>query len=628
MTQTLRYYQEQAFCSVVEAQAQGWKSVLVTQATGTGKTTVAAELTRYALLHGKRVLFVAHTQELIGQALRSLQRHCGLDEFDIAPEINVAVAPHSCRVVVGSLMTIKNPSRLYWFRPDVVIYDEAHRCGSDTHKGIKSVYPEAFHIGVTATPKRGDRQALHAFNVDGSPALIERNGVPTAADVAEAIFEKHVFAYGLKQAQRDGWIVPFRWQPVQTNTDISRVKLDKRGDLAEKDLANQIDNAERTNLLINAWMQETPGQQTVMFCASVEHAVHSTELWRQAGIHAECIVSKEPEDPAHKALVTTESSERFRVLAEFNARRFPVVVNYGTLTEGVDVPACSCIIMARPTNIWSLYTQCIGRGGRPLSGLVDGLETAEERRWAIETSDKPFCTVLECQDISGKHNPMQLPDLLDLPAHIAAEDVDLTEARRLLAEEKEKQREAEEVERKKREQVIAPLVVGFGKATVTLGEPTSEIRTQERAAQVWKATETGYALSKGTPGYANNLQELEGGWWSVYVTGPDGSDVFNKAYRFDKDKHEALTPFLERIAVLTNRRIAEHSDAADRAATFHALKPLDRWILNQGGVSNEQIRRMTLAEAKGKLTSLRIAYRAERMKAEREAKSYQQQEAA
>lgn len=627
MSQTLRDYQQEAVCAVLSAQEAGWRSVLVTQATGTGKTTVAAELVRRALCQGKRVLFVAHTQELIGQALKSLQRHCDLDEFDIAPEINVATAPHSCRIVVGSLMTIKNPERLSWFRPDVVIYDEAHRCGSATHKAIKALYPGAFHVGVTATPKRGDRQALHAFHLDNSPVMVEKDGVPAAADLAETIFEKHVFAYGLRQAQRDGWIVPFKWLPVPTKTDLSSVKVGKDGDYTDSALSEKLDDDDdRTVLLINAWKQVAADCPTLMFCTSVVHAVHSTLLFRQAGIHAECIVSKEPELPEHKAVVTVDSSDRFRIIEDFKRGKFPVLVNYGTLTEGVDVPNCSCIIRARPTTVWALLCQIIGRGGRPLPGTVDGLETAIDRLWAIETSAKPHCLIIEPQDIHGKHDPARLPDILDLPAGVEIEDLDLKSARALLAEEKEKQREAEGIERKKREQAIAPLVVGFAKKDVTLSAPVEEIHTEERSAQIWVAGKKGYSLQSTKKGYEDTLREIGADRWAVTVTAPDGETIFNKQYKFDREKHETLTKFINQIAVLANKRIEDHSDMTERRDKMESLTRAERWHLERAGISYEQAAAMGKKELVGKLVSLKIGYQADKMKAKREQAQQAQQQ--
>lgn len=622
--QTLRDYQAEAVAAVVAAQRAEWLSVLVTLATGAGKTVIASELVRIALSEGKRVLFVAHTQELIGQALKRIQEYCDLDEFDIAPEINVMHAPHSCRVVIGSLLTIQKPERLYWFQPDVIIYDESHRCGSATHKSIKARYPCAFHVGVTATPKRGDKQALACYQMDGTAFKVEKHGVETAATEEDAIFQKHVYQYGLRQAQGDGWIVPFKWLPVPTKTDISRVPLNADGDFQEKALLAATEcNDERAVILINAWQKAAADRPTLWFASSVEDAVHTTELLRQAGVLAECILSKEPADPEQKRLVTVESNARFQLLARFNAGKVPIVVNYGTLTEGVDAPACSCIVRARPTTVWSLAIQMYGRGGRPLPGVVDDSMTAEDRIFAIWSSDKPECLIIEPQDIHGKHDPMRLPDILDLPAGVVIEDLDLKSARALLADEKAKLAAAAEEERLKREQIVAPLSMGFGKRSVNLPEPSSEIRTQEKFAQTWGSCDGGFTYKKVPAGYLSEAIELESNVWQVFAVGPNDEVVYNVTKRQKPGEFGSL---MKEQTQEIEKAIAAHKDKAERAATFHALTPLERWTFHQEGVSDAEIRGMTLKEAKGKLTSYRIAYRARRMRAERE--QSQQQEAA
>lgn len=613
MTQILWDYQCGAVEAVSAAQRAGWMSVLLTLATGTGKSTIAAELVRRALEEGKRVLFVAHTQELIGQALKRIQEYCGLDEFDIAPEINVMRAPHQCRVVIGSEMTIKNPDRLSWFAPDVIIYDECHRNGSATRKSLKALYPNAFHAGVTATRKRGDKQALAAVRIDGTPELIERDGVQVPATEEDAVFQKHVFQYGLRQAQEDGWIVPFKWLPVPTKTDISQVPLNKEGDFQEKALLTKIgENTERTILLINAWQKAAADRPTIWFASSVEDAVHTTLLLRQAGVQAECILSKEPASPEHKAVVTVDSNARFQVMARFKAGKVPVVVNYGTLTEGVDAPSCSCIVRARPTTVWGLVIQIIGRAGRPLPGVVDDTMTAQERRWMIETSGKPDALIIEPQDFHGKHDPFRLPDILDLPAYAVIEDLDLKSARALLAEERSKQ---EAVEREKRESVVSALPMGFGKRDVTLSEPMEEIRAQEKIRQDWKPVKGGFGY-KGTPtGYTAEAIEIDTLTWQIYAVGPNDEVLYNVTKRQKPAEFDAL---LKEQTQQIEKAITTHKDKADRMATYQSLTKSERWQLGQGGVSAEQIRTMTIAEARGKLTSLRIAYRARKMKAERE----------
>jgi superfamily II DNA/RNA helicase len=94
------------------------------------------------------------------------------------------------------------------------------------------------------------------------------------------------------------------------------------------------------------------------------------------------------------------------------------LINVGVATEGFDMPSAAVVAIARPTKSESLYLQMIGRGTRPLPGVVDGPETADERRAAIAASDKQVCVVLDFVGNSGKHKLISVVDVL------AGNDVD------------------------------------------------------------------------------------------------------------------------------------------------------------------------------------------------------------
>src|SRR5690606_7555906 len=130
-------------------------------------------------------------------------------------------------------------------------------------------------------------------------------------------------------------------------------------------------------------------------------------------------------------------------------------------TEGFDDPGIGLVVMARPTKSRALYSQCIGRGTRPLNGLVDGLDTADERRAAIAGSAKPNVLVLDFVGNSGRHKLVHATDVLgvdyddaELEAALAeimersanGEPTDVEEAFMLAAERRENARRQKELE--------------------------------------------------------------------------------------------------------------------------------------------------------------------------------------
>jgi superfamily II DNA or RNA helicase len=117
------------------------------------------------------------------------------------------------------------------------------------------------------------------------------------------------------------------------------------------------------------------------------------------------------------------------------------------LSTGWDSPITECLVMARPTKSKALYIQAMGRGLRTLSGVIDGLDTAEERLAAIAASAKPSCLVMDMIGVTGKHKLMTLVDLMGVAK---------PKARRKLTE-LVKDAEAEKIEREERERIEAEL---------------------------------------------------------------------------------------------------------------------------------------------------------------------------
>jgi len=118
------------------------------------------------------------------------------------------------------------------------------------------------------------------------------------------------------------------------------------------------------------------------------------------------------------------------VLADFASGKVQVVCNCGVLTEGFDDPGVEVVIMGRPTKSRSLYSQMVGRSTRPLPGVVDGPETAEERRAAIAASGKPSCLVVDFVGNSGKHKLITSADILGGKVSEEALDLAVMRARK------------------------------------------------------------------------------------------------------------------------------------------------------------------------------------------------------
>jgi superfamily II DNA or RNA helicase len=252
-----------------------------------------------------------------------------------------------------------------------------HNC----HHGISPSYQNLINyyrqnknlkvLGVTATPDRTDEEALGQ------------------------IFQTVAYDYEILDGITDGWLVPIEQQFVSiAGLDFSSVRT-TAGDLNGADLNAVMEAESNMQGVAGASIEIIGNRRTIIFTASVKQAeVVCNILNRHRAGMAEWVCG------------LTNKDVRRETLARFESGATQVVCNCGVLTEGFDNPAVEVIVMARPTKSRSLYAQMAGRSTRPLPGIVDGPETADERRVAIAQSDKKSCWIIDFVGNSGRHKLM------------------------------------------------------------------------------------------------------------------------------------------------------------------------------------------------------------------------------
>lgn len=377
----LRPYQDRCVNAVFDALGSH-RSALVDMATGLGKTVIFSHV---ADRWPGRVLIMAHRDELIRQAADKVQAITG-----VRPGIEMAgerVYENGGigrpKVVIASVQTLTSGDRLAKFDPSqfgLVITDEAHRGVAKSYRRVFAYFdrnPDSRRLGVTATPLRADQLALGQ------------------------VFETVAFRYPIEDGIADGWLVPVAQHAVHVDgLDFSRLRT-IAGDFHEGEL-EKILTEEAVLHKVAAPVVELAGSRpTLVFCCSVKHAeLMAAVLNRYKSHSAEFLCGAS--DPSHRA-------ERVQA---FRAGRLQFLCNCLLMTEGFDAPPTALVVMARPTKSLSLYCQLIGRGTRPLPGVVDGIETPQDRRAAIACSDKPGLLVLDFVGNSGRHQIVTALDVL------------------------------------------------------------------------------------------------------------------------------------------------------------------------------------------------------------------------
>ena len=382
----LRSYQQAAVEAVIE-QFEEVGSTLIVLPTGCGKTIVFSHVAERMRNRG-RVMVLAHREELIWQAADKLERVTGA-----APDIEMAEHQagdswfgRGADVVVSSIQTQnagRNGTRMERFPPSefgLLIVDEAHHVTASSYRKVIAHYRKNASLkvlGVTATPDRHDEQALGQ------------------------IFETVAFDYELPDAIRDGWLTPIQQHAVHVDgLDYSAIRT-TAGDLNGADLARVMEYEDNLHRIADPTFRIAAGRRTLVFAASLAHAERLTEIF-----------NRHQPGCARWVHGGTPKEERRQIVRDYSAGIFQILVNVGVATEGFDSPGIEVVAIGRPTKSRSLYAQMVGRGTRPLPGLVDGEPNADERRLCIASSRKPQLEVLDFVGNSGKHKLVSTVDTL------------------------------------------------------------------------------------------------------------------------------------------------------------------------------------------------------------------------
>ncbi len=303
----LRPYQERAINSLRAEFSKGKRAPCLVLPTGGGKTVIAAAIIKGAVERNRRVLFLAHREELIAQSVAKLSSS-GITDVRViqaGSDLGNPIAP----VAVASIPTLtKWSDRMP--RADLCVFDECHHTVATTWKRIADNYSSSLLLGMTATPQRADASPL--------------------GDVFDSI----VVAATVKELTDLGHLVPCRiWSPPDA-----------------------LDTGELAVSPLEAYRQHGNGERAVIFCASIEHADQVAAEMTAAGIAT---------DVVHGKLRPDVRKDRLARLARGELR---AICNVFVLTEGWDLPAVSVCILARKPQHAGTYLQMVGRVLRPAPG--------------------------------------------------------------------------------------------------------------------------------------------------------------------------------------------------------------------------------------------------------------------
>lgn len=399
-SKTARYYQEIAVNRVMDAIAEDKQRVLLTLATGTGKTFIAFQIA-WKLFQARwnlskdgarrpRILFLADRNILADQAFNafgafsedSLVR---ITPNDIRKKGAVPMNGSIFFAIFQTFMSGPNETPYYGDYPadyfDFIIIDECHRGGANDESNWRNIleyFSPAVQLGLTATPKRKDNVDTYKY------------------------FGEPIYIYSLKEGINDGFLTPFKVKRVQTTIDeyiytsddeivegeVEEGKVYKEDDFARGD----IKIIEREEHRVRTFLDEiNQNEKTIVFCATQGHALLVRDLINR---------NKESKDPNFCVRVTANDGflgEQYLREFQDNEKTIPTILTTSQkLSTGVDARNIRNIVLMRPVNSMIEFKQIIGRGTRLFDGkeyftiidFVDAYKNFLDPEWDGEPIDQ------------------------------------------------------------------------------------------------------------------------------------------------------------------------------------------------------------------------------------------------
>jgi type I restriction enzyme, R subunit len=434
-TQSPRYYQEIAVNKVLDAIANDRTRILLTLATGTGKTYIACQIVcklfkaRWNLAKtGKtqpKILFLTDRNTLADQAFSEfVSSSVFTDEKALTRIKPEEIRKKGKAIKEGSIfftifqtfMTEDNKKenesekayRFFDYEPnffDLIIIDECHRGGASDEsswRGILEYFSPAVQLGLTATPKRKDN--IDTYQYFGEP----------------------VYIYSLKEGINNGFLTPFKVRQIETSLDeyiyspdddVIEGEIDSDKVYTESDFNTNIEIRERELKRVQIFLSEINlNEKTLVFCATQEHAGLIRDLINQ---------EVRPSDPSYCVRVTANDGERgekdLRTFQD-NDKSIPTILTTSRkLSTGVNARNVRNIVLLRPIKDIIEFKQIVGRGTRLFDGkayftiydFVGAYRHFKDKEWDGEPLDKTNAENTKTRKVKESSGSYNIPDLVD-----------------------------------------------------------------------------------------------------------------------------------------------------------------------------------------------------------------------
>jgi superfamily II DNA or RNA helicase len=325
----LNLLQKEALEELSIAHARRQKSGLVVLPPGSGKTRIAAE--DAINVNAQRVLYVAHTHEILDVALSEFEAKFGAENVG---RIERAASLNNLKRVNVATITLlaRHLDKLSAGQFDYLVIDEFHHAAAVSYRRVLEKLTPAFLLGLTATPFRGDQQ-----------------------NILQLCNNTVIVSYALRFGIDSGVLCPFHYFGCFDDVDYSQIQHNGFS-YNIRDLEKALIIPERDQAIIKKWREKAEAKPTIAFCCSINHAERVAASFVAAGIQAVAYTSK------------MDVEQRRHALNQFKTCAVSILCVVDVLNEGADLPFVECLLFLRPTESKRIYFQQLGRGLRRYVG--------------------------------------------------------------------------------------------------------------------------------------------------------------------------------------------------------------------------------------------------------------------
>lgn len=357
----LRDYQNTLIDKVRNSYAEGYESPCIVAPCGSGKSILIADIIRSAGEKGNHVLFLIHRNEIKDQIKKTLQL--------VGADMNY-VKLGMVQTIVRRLDKITAPS--------LIVIDESHHAPANSYRKIFDHFPKAKRVSFTATPVRLSGAGLE--------------------DVNDILIEE----VDAKWLIENNYLSPYKYYAPKL-IDTEQLKLNSMKEFSSTSVNQAMDDKKIYGDVIKHYKKLADGEKAIAYCHSIEASKRVAGEFNEAGVHAVHLDGKTPKD------------QRDEIIKKFRDGEIKIITNIDIISEGVDIPDCSTVIMLRPTQSLSLFIQQSMRGMRyqpnKTSIIIDHVDNVsrhglpdDEREWSLKgkkQQSKSEISIKECENCFG-----------------------------------------------------------------------------------------------------------------------------------------------------------------------------------------------------------------------------------